>query len=92
MREVLLTINAIYWLIGATIYLGVLTTLRLFLYPGWNTLRPETTQDQFTAEDQRPSLGRRDRHVGRAVRLLRDQARPAGRARLERLTRRERRT
>ena len=33
MREVLLTINAIYWLIGATIYLGVLTTLRLFLYP-----------------------------------------------------------
>jgi len=39
MREVLLTINAIYWLIGATIYLGVLTTLRLFLYPGWNTLR-----------------------------------------------------
>ncbi len=40
MREVLLTINAIYWLIGATIYLGVLTTLRLFLYPGWNTLRP----------------------------------------------------
>ena len=49
MKEVLLTINHVYWLLGATIYLGVLTTLRLFLYPSWTTLRPDTTQDHFTA-------------------------------------------
>lgn len=48
MREVLLTINHVYWLAGATIYVGVLTTLRLFLYPSWNTLRPETMKDHFT--------------------------------------------
>ena len=41
--------NHVYWLLGATIYLGVLTTLRLFLYPSWTTLRPDTTQDHFTA-------------------------------------------
>lgn len=49
MREVLLTVNHVYWLAGATVYLGVLTTLRLFLYPGWHALRPETTKDRFTA-------------------------------------------
>jgi small-conductance mechanosensitive channel len=52
-REVLLTINHVYWLVGATIYVGVLLTLRLFLYPGWHTLRPETTKDQFTAPTER---------------------------------------
>lgn len=49
MKEVLLTINHVYWLVGATIYVGVLTTLRLFLYPSWTSLRPDTTRDQFTA-------------------------------------------
>ena len=49
MREVLLTIKHVYWLLGATVYLGVLLTLRLFLYPGWRTLRRETMADQFTA-------------------------------------------
>jgi hypothetical protein len=48
LKEVLLTINDVYWLLGATIYLGVLTTLRLFLYPSWSSLRPETTRDHFT--------------------------------------------
>jgi hypothetical protein len=48
LKEVLLTINDVYWLLGATIYLGVLTTLRLFLYPSWTSLRPETTRDHFT--------------------------------------------
>lgn len=48
MKEILLTINDVYWLVGATIYVGVLTTLRLFLYPSWTTLRPETTHDHFT--------------------------------------------
>jgi hypothetical protein len=33
LNEVLLTINNVYWLLGATVYFGVLTTLRLFL-PG----------------------------------------------------------
>ena len=49
MKETLLTINHVYWLAGATVYVGVLTTLRLFLYPGWGSLRPDTTADQFTA-------------------------------------------
>ena len=48
MREVLLTINHVYWLAGATIYVGVLLTLRLFLYPSWNTLWPDTINDHFT--------------------------------------------
>ena len=39
MREVLLTINAIYWLIGATIYLGVLTTAPLPLPPALESER-----------------------------------------------------
>jgi len=47
-KEVLLTINHVYWLAGATIYVGVLTTLRLFLYPSWHTVRPDTVHDQFT--------------------------------------------
>jgi hypothetical protein len=48
-REVLLTINHVYWLLGATVCLGMLLTLRLYLYPGWRTLRRETMADQFTA-------------------------------------------
>jgi hypothetical protein len=48
MKETLLTANAVYWLAGATIYVGVLTTLRLFLYPSWNTLTPDSTHDHFT--------------------------------------------
>ena len=47
MKETLLTANAVYWLAGATIYVGVLTTLRLFLYPSWNTLTPDSTHDHF---------------------------------------------
>ena len=49
MTETLLTINHVYWLAGATIYVGVLTTLRLFLYPSWKSLHPQTTHDHFTA-------------------------------------------
>jgi hypothetical protein len=41
LKEVLLTINHVYWLLGATIYLGVLTTLRLFLYPSWTSWKPD---------------------------------------------------
>jgi hypothetical protein len=53
MREVLLTVNHVYWLAGATIYVGVLLTLRMFLYQGWRTLRRETMADQFTAPTER---------------------------------------
>jgi|AntDryMetagUQ255_1029468.scaffolds.fasta_scaffold00814_4 hypothetical protein len=48
MKETLLTINHVYWLAGATIYVGVLTTLRLFLYPSWHSLTPATANAQFT--------------------------------------------
>jgi hypothetical protein len=48
MKETLLTINHVYWLAGATIYVGVLTTLRLFLYPSWRTLHPDNVHDHFT--------------------------------------------
>jgi hypothetical protein len=53
MRETLLTINHVYWLLGATVYLGVLLTLKMFLYPGWRTLRRETMAEQFTAPTER---------------------------------------
>lgn len=49
MKEVLLTANHVWWLAGATFYVGVLTTLRLFLYQSWTSLRPETTPVHFTA-------------------------------------------
>jgi hypothetical protein len=48
MTEALLLANAIYLLAGATIYAGVLTTVVLFLYPSWKTLRPDTIAGQFT--------------------------------------------
>jgi hypothetical protein len=48
MKEALLLTIAIYMLAGATIYAGVLTTVVLFLYPSWKTLRPETIPGQFT--------------------------------------------
>ena len=52
MRQTLLTINHVWWLAGATFYVGVLTTLRLFLYPTWTKLRPETAHDHFTISVQ----------------------------------------
>ncbi len=48
MKEALLLANAVYMLAGATIYVGVLTTVCLFLYPSWKTLRPDTLAGQFT--------------------------------------------
>lgn len=52
MKETLLTINHVYWLVGATVYVGVLTTLRLFLYPSWTALSPATTKDHFDGPTQ----------------------------------------
>ena len=48
MKSALLLANAVYMLAGATIYVGVLTTVCLFLYPSWKTLRPDTLAGQFT--------------------------------------------
>ncbi len=48
MKETLLTINHVYLLAGATIYVGVLTTLRLFLYPTWTDVRPDNLQQRFS--------------------------------------------
>ena len=36
MRETLLTINVVYFLFGATIYCGVMWSLRFFFYPSWS--------------------------------------------------------
>jgi len=48
MKSTLLTINDVWLLAGATIYVGVLTTLRLFLYPSWTSLTLATAHDHFT--------------------------------------------
>jgi hypothetical protein len=48
MRQTLLTINHVWYLAGATVYVGVLTTLRLFLYPSWHAITPATAHDHFT--------------------------------------------
>lgn len=47
MKEFLLTFNHVWWLAGATFYVGVITTVRLFLVPSWGTLRPDTVHDRF---------------------------------------------
>ena len=52
MRQTLLTINHVWWLAGATVYVGVLTTLRLFLYPSWKSINPNTAHDHFTVPTQ----------------------------------------
>lgn len=52
MRQTLLTINHVWWLAGATVYVGVLTTLRLFLYPSWTSIRSDTAHDHFTVPTQ----------------------------------------
>jgi len=48
MRQTLLTINHVWYFAGATVYVGVLTTLRLFLYPSWNAISPAAAHDHFT--------------------------------------------
>lgn len=48
MKGTLLTIDAVYLLAGATVYVGVLTTLRLFLYPTWTDVRPDNLQQRFS--------------------------------------------
>jgi Domain of unknown function (DUF1772) len=47
MKDVLLLINALYFLFGATMYMGTMWVLRFFLYPTWQTLTPENVDDHF---------------------------------------------
>lgn len=47
MKESLLLINALYFLFGATMYMGTMWVLRFFLYPTWRTLTPENVDNHF---------------------------------------------
>ncbi|GAA2776510.1 hypothetical protein [Streptomyces showdoensis] len=47
MKEALLLVNALYFLFGATMYMGTMWVLRFFLYPTWRSLTPENVGDHF---------------------------------------------
>ena len=47
MKEVLLLVNALYFLFGATMYMGTMWVLRFFLYPTWKSLTPENVYQHF---------------------------------------------
>lgn len=42
-----LTLNAVYFLFGATIYCGVMWSLQFFFYPSWKGMTVDTVQDHF---------------------------------------------
>jgi uncharacterized membrane protein len=46
-KEVLLLVNALYFLFGATMYMGTMWVLRFFLYPTWQVLTPENVYQHF---------------------------------------------
>ncbi|MEU6546371.1 anthrone oxygenase family protein [Streptomyces sp. NPDC046859] len=43
----LLLVNALYFLFGATMYMGTMWVLRLFLYPTWRALTPDNVDVHF---------------------------------------------
>lgn len=47
MRSALLLANAVYFLFGATMYVGTMWVLRLFLYPTWTALSPDNVMQHF---------------------------------------------
>ena len=47
MKETLLVLNTLYFLFGATLYMGTMWVLRLFLYPTWRSLTPENVDVHF---------------------------------------------
>jgi Domain of unknown function (DUF1772) len=47
MKETLLLANALYFLFGATMYMGTMWVLRFFLYPTWQVLTPENVYQHF---------------------------------------------
>jgi hypothetical protein len=42
-----LMFNALYYLFGATMYMGTMWTLKNFLYPTWRVLTPDNVYDHF---------------------------------------------
>jgi uncharacterized membrane protein len=46
-KAVLLLVNAIYFLFGATMYMGTMWVLRFFLYPTWRSLGPDNVMEHF---------------------------------------------
>jgi uncharacterized membrane protein len=46
-KEVLLLVNALYFLFAATMYLGTMWVLRFFLYPTWRVLTPDNVAQHF---------------------------------------------
>ena len=47
MKEVLLLVNALYFLFAATMYMGTMWVLRFFLHPTWRVLTPENVGQHF---------------------------------------------
>ena len=47
MKEWLLLVNALYFLFGASMYMGTMWVLRFFLYPTWRVLTPENVGQHF---------------------------------------------
>lgn len=42
-----LTLNAVYFLFGATIYCGVMWSLQFFFYPSWHGMTVDNVQEHF---------------------------------------------
>jgi hypothetical protein len=47
MKGALLTANAIYFLFGSTVYVGVMWALRFFFYPSWKGMTLDSVQEHF---------------------------------------------
>ena len=52
MRQTLLTVTFVWYFAGASFYFGCLSTLRLFLYPSWKAITPESAHAHFTLPTQ----------------------------------------
>jgi hypothetical protein len=46
-KAALLLVNALYFLFGATMYMGTMWVLRFFLYPTWRSLTPDNVFQHF---------------------------------------------
>ncbi|MGH2787917.1 MAG: hypothetical protein ACRDJV_08405 [Actinomycetota bacterium] len=47
MKEVLLVINHVYFLFGATVYVGTMWALRFFFFPSWQSMTIHNVQEHF---------------------------------------------
>jgi uncharacterized membrane protein len=46
-KAALLLVNALYFLFGASMYMGTMWVLRFFLYPTWRSLTPDNVGEHF---------------------------------------------